>query len=70
MVRFLFWAGWVLLVFDVADFSVSGLMVLTVVCWLVAAWLSGLFTRGAWIADDATSERLSAVDVELDAEGL
>lgn len=61
----LVFAGLLLLGFDVADFTVTGLSVLAAVLIAIGLWLGGAFSRAAWIADDETSARLSLVDEEL-----
>lgn len=66
MVLFFVFAGFVTLAFDVARMAVGGGWLLTVVFWAVAAGLSGLFRRDAWMADAEASARFSRVDVELD----
>ena len=66
MVLFFVFAGCVTLAFDVARLAIGGGWLLAVVFWVVAAWLSGLFRRDAWMADPVDSARYSRIDVELD----
>ncbi|WP_242086035.1 hypothetical protein [Microbacterium lacticum] len=60
MIRFLIAAGLLLLGFDAADFTITGVSVLATVIMLIALWLAGGFTRDFWILDeDATDARRS-----------
>ena len=56
--------GFLILGFDAADLTITGIAVLALVILLVAAWLGGVFTADFWIAPD--SARLGDVDQELD----
>lgn len=60
MIRLLIAAGLLLLGFDAADFTITGVSVLATVIMLIALWLAGGFTRDFWILDeDATDARRS-----------
>jgi|GEM_PF-2863088 len=59
--------GLLLLGFDVARLTITGVAVLGVLLMVIAFWLYGGLTRRFWFADDEASARLSAVDVEIDA---
>lgn len=60
-------AGFLLLGFDAADFSITGLSLLAAFLIGLGLWLGGAFRRSTWIADDETSARLSAIDVDLNS---
>ncbi len=58
MIRLLIVTALLLLAFDSADFTITGVSVLAVVLLLIALWLAGGFTRDFWILDeDATDAR-------------
>ena len=61
-------AGVLLLGFDAADFTVTGLSVLAALLIGLGLWVGGAFTRAAWVCDDETSARCAAIDAQLDAE--
>lgn len=48
MIRFLFLAGMVLMGFDVTQLHITGVFLLGVVCWLISAYITGVFTRVFW----------------------
>lgn len=56
--RVLLVTGLLLLGFDAADITITGVSVLATVIMLIALWLAGGFTRDFWILDeDATDAR-------------
>lgn len=46
--------GFLILGFDAADLTITGVAVLAVVILMIAFWLAGGFTRAFWVADDPT----------------
>ncbi len=59
MIRLLIVAALLLLAFDSADFTITGISVLAVVLLLIALWLAGGFTRSFWILDEDADARRS-----------
>ena len=59
-------AGLLMLGFDAADFTITGLSLLGALLIALGLWVGGAFTRAAWIADAETSPRLDLVDQDLD----
>lgn len=59
-------AGLLMLGFDAADFTITGLSLLGALLIAIGLWVGGAFTRAAWIADAETSARLDLVDQDLD----
>lgn len=60
MIRLLIVAALMLLAFDSADFTITGVSVLAVVLLLIALWLAGGFTRSFWILDEDAREAQGA----------
>ena len=48
-------AGLLMLGFDAADFTITGLSLLGALLIALGLWVGGAFTRAAWIADAETS---------------
>ncbi|WHE35181.1 hypothetical protein [Microbacterium sp. BDGP8] len=63
--RVLLLCGLILLAFDVARPNITGVALLGIVLMTISAFLSGVFTRDFWVADDEMSARLSAIDQEI-----
>lgn len=53
------------LAFDVSRLTIGGGWLLTVVCWTIAAGLSGLFRREVWIASDQDAAEYTRIDREV-----
>jgi hypothetical protein len=68
--RVLIVLGLLLLGFDCADFTVSGIALLGAVLIGLGWWVNRTFARDRWIADPVLSAQLAAVDEELDAREL
>lgn len=59
--------GLLLLGFDAADFTITGISILALLLIALGLWVGGAFDRSQWVADDETSARLDAVDRDIDA---
>lgn len=63
--RIILFAALLLIGFDIARLTITGVFLAGVVLMLVAGYLYGATTAAFWIADDELSERLDRVDREV-----